>query len=58
MRCTAAEAALVSGASINEVVSLVEQEVLPIDDVRSTAFYRRKVAGRIVGRWLDNLPRP
>lgn len=57
MRCTAAEAALVSGASINEVVSLVEQEVLPIDDVRSTALYRRKVAGRIVRRWLDNLPR-
>jgi CO/xanthine dehydrogenase FAD-binding subunit len=56
MRCVAAEAALVGGASVDEVVRLVEKEISPIDDVRSTALYRKKVAGRIVRRWLESLP--
>lgn len=57
LRCHAAESALVAGAPIDEVVRLVEEEITPIDDVRSTATYRRKVAGRIVRRWLSSLPR-
>ncbi len=57
MRCAAAEEALVAGAPVDEVVRLLEEEIVPIDDVRSTALYRRKVAGRIVRRWLESLPR-
>jgi CO/xanthine dehydrogenase FAD-binding subunit len=57
LQCAAAEAALVAGAPVREVVRLVESEVAPIDDVRSTAVYRRKVAGRVVARWLESLPR-
>jgi len=54
MRCPAAERALVAGARPAEVALLVESEVTPIDDVRSTAAYRRKVAGNIVRRWLES----
>lgn len=54
MRCPLAEKALVSGARPQEVAALVETEVTPIDDVRSTADYRRKVAGNIVRRWLES----
>ncbi len=55
MRCREAEAALVAGRPVDEVVALVEAEITPIDDVRSTADYRRKVAGNIVRRWLASL---
>jgi CO/xanthine dehydrogenase FAD-binding subunit len=34
-------------------VSIATAEVRPIDDVRSTAAYRRAVAGRLVGRFLE-----
>lgn len=55
MRCLKAETALVAGAPVDDVVQLVREEIAPIDDVRSTAVYRRQVAGNIVRRWLTSL---
>lgn len=45
------EAALASGASIEEARRVLEDEITPIDDVRSTADYRRRVAGNLLARW-------
>ncbi len=53
MRCPEAESALIAGASPAAVAALVEKEISPIDDVRSTQDYRRKVAGNIVRTWLE-----
>ncbi len=53
LRVLAAEAAMVAGAPVNEVVRLVREGITPIGDVRSTADYRRRVAGNAVRRWLE-----
>lgn len=45
------EAALASGASIEDARHVLEYEITPIDDVRSTADYRRRVAGNLLARW-------
>ena len=45
------EAALAAGASIEEARHVLEYEITPIDDVRSTADYRRRVAGNLLARW-------
>lgn len=42
-------------ALVEQVRQSVEREVSPIDDVRSTASYRRVVAGRVVARFLTEL---
>lgn len=60
MRATATEAVLEGEASGPEIAELaaatIEAEVHPIDDVRSTAEYRRTVTGRILRRIiLDEL---
>ena len=44
LRLRATEAALAAGASIAEAQQLLLEEIAPIDDVRSTAEYRRRVA--------------
>ena len=44
------------GPGLEEAVRRkVEEEVRPIDDIRSTAEYRRKVAARIVARFVGEL---
>jgi CO/xanthine dehydrogenase FAD-binding subunit len=54
IRLPKTEAALASGASIDEAVNTLEAEITPIDDVRSSADYRRKVAGNLLRRfWSD-----
>ena len=54
VRLPRAEDALASGASIDEAVRILEDEIRPIDDVRSTAEYRRTVAGNLLRRfWSD-----
>ena len=54
VRLPMTEAALASGVSIDEAVNVLESEITPIDDVRSTADYRRKVAGNLLRRfWAD-----
>lgn len=47
-RLTRIEAALVDGASIDEACRLLGEEIAPIDDVRSTARYRRAVSENLI----------
>jgi len=54
IRLPKTEAALASGVNIDDAVNTLEAEIAPIDDVRSTADYRRKVAGNLLRRfWSD-----
>lgn len=48
VRLPETEAALASGASIAEARRSLEAEIRPIDDLRSTAEYRRRVAGNLL----------
>lgn len=43
---------------IREAVDTATREVRPIDDVRSTESYRRTIAGRLVGRFLQGFAAP
>ena len=48
------EQALAGGADVDEAVRLLDQDIRPIDDIRSTADYRRDVAGNLLRRfWGD-----
>ncbi len=47
------EDALASGASIAEAARTLAVEIAPIDDLRSTADYRRRVAGNLLARFLE-----
>jgi len=59
VRVPRTESALANGASIDEAVRVLEQEITPIDDVRSTAGYRRTVSGNLLRRfWADTGARP
>jgi CO/xanthine dehydrogenase FAD-binding subunit len=51
VRCMKTEAALASGASIEDASRMLEEEIQPIDDIRSTADYRRQVASNLLRRW-------
>ena len=54
VRVPKTEAALGAGASVEEAASILEQEIKPIDDVRSTADYRRRVSVNLLKRfWSD-----
>jgi xanthine dehydrogenase small subunit len=54
VRVPRTEAALAGGASIDEAVRVLGEEIKPIDDVRSTAEYRRTVSANLVRRfWVD-----
>jgi xanthine dehydrogenase small subunit len=54
VRARRAEEALASGASIAEARRLLQQDIIPIDDIRSTAAYRREVAARLLAQfWAD-----
>ena len=54
VRLTRTEAALANGRSIEEAVQLLESEIRPIDDMRSTAAYRLAVAGNLLRAfWAD-----
>jgi xanthine dehydrogenase small subunit len=51
------EQALAGGASVDEVARLLDQDIRPIDDVRSTAAYRRDVSANLLRRfWADTGP--
>jgi xanthine dehydrogenase small subunit len=57
VRLPSTEAALAAGASIGEAQRLLVQEIAPIDDLRSTADYRRQVAANLLARfWSDDEP--
>ena len=48
VRLPSTEASLASGASIDEARRVLLDEIAPIDDVRSTAEYRRRVAANLL----------
>lgn len=51
VRAPGTEACLAAGGSIDEAVRVLESEIRPIDDVRSTAAYRLRVAGNLLRQW-------
>lgn len=57
VRLLQTEAALASGASIEEARRVLEAEIHPIDDLRSTATYRRVVSGNMLEQfWSATAP--
>lgn len=54
LRVPRTEEALAGGASIDEAARVLEEEISPIDDIRSTAEYRRRVTSNLLRRfWAD-----
>jgi len=54
VRASRTEQALADGADIEEAAGVLGDEIHPIDDVRSTALYRRTVAANLLRRfWAD-----
>ena len=57
VRVPRTEAALASGASLDEAARVLGDEIHPIDDLRSTADYRRTVTVNLLRRfWTDSAP--
>jgi CO/xanthine dehydrogenase FAD-binding subunit len=56
VRASRTEAALARGASVDEAQRTLMDEIAPIDDLRSTAEYRRRVAANLLARMLDRRP--
>jgi CO/xanthine dehydrogenase FAD-binding subunit len=54
VRLPKTEVALGSGVALEEACRVLGQEIAPIDDMRSTADYRRRVAQNLLRRfWTD-----
>lgn len=54
IRLSRTEHALGSGAGIEDAAGIAESEIQPIDDLRSTAGYRRRVVANLLRRfWSD-----
>ena len=54
VRARRAEAALAEGRSIDEAAEALRADITPIDDIRSTADYRRLVSANLVRRfWAE-----
>jgi xanthine dehydrogenase small subunit len=54
VRAREAERVLANGGSLDDAVAALGHDIAPIDDVRSTADYRRVVAGNLVRRfWAE-----
>lgn len=47
------EAALAGGASLVEAQRVLDSEIAPIDDLRSTADYRRRVSANLLARFWE-----
>ena len=55
VRARRTERALASGASIDDAMGVLRDEIAPIDDVRSTAEYRRLVSANLLRRfWTES----
>jgi CO/xanthine dehydrogenase FAD-binding subunit len=52
LRLRQTEAVLADGASEDDVVAALLQEIAPIDDIRSTAEYRTRVTANLLRRFL------
>lgn len=55
IRALDAERAVLAGAPVDEVNAALARAVVPIDDIRSTARYRRRVAENLVGEFLAHV---
>ena len=53
LRLTKTEEALAGGASLAEAQAMLQTEIAPIDDVRSTADYRRQVAANLLAQFYS-----
>ena len=53
VRLPRTEAALAGGAPIEEAQRVLMDEITPIDDIRSTADYRRRVCANLLARWWN-----
>jgi CO/xanthine dehydrogenase FAD-binding subunit len=54
VRATRTEAALAGGSTLEDAQQILVDEIAPIDDIRSTAEYRRRVAANLLARfWAD-----
>ena len=57
VRARRTEEALTRGAMLDDAQQILLQEIVPIDDIRSTAEYRRRVASNLLARfWTDTQP--
>jgi CO/xanthine dehydrogenase FAD-binding subunit len=54
IRLRPVEDALAQGKTIDEAVGLLEREIQPIDDLRSSALYRTRVAGNLLRRFWED----
>jgi CO/xanthine dehydrogenase FAD-binding subunit len=57
LRLSQTERALGSGASLAEAQEILQREIAPIDDLRSTEEYRRQVAANLVGQFYGEARR-
>jgi CO/xanthine dehydrogenase FAD-binding subunit len=57
MRVPRTEAAFAEGAPIDVLQRTLMDEIVPIDDVRSTAEYRRRVAANLLARFVGGASR-
>lgn len=53
VRALRTEAHLQSGGSIHDAARLLQEEISPIDDIRSTAEYRRRVAANLLAQFVS-----
>ena len=53
VRLPRTEAVLAAGGSVADAQAALLSEIAPIDDIRSTAEYRRRVAANLLARFLD-----
>jgi xanthine dehydrogenase small subunit len=57
IRLSRLERALGDGAGVEDAVRLLDQDISPIDDLRSTGAYRRDVAANLLRRfWAETAP--
>ena len=54
VRARETERALAAGADVGDAIQILEREISPIDDLRSTAAYRRLVAGNLLRRFWNS----
>jgi len=57
IRLPMTEAAIARRAPIDEIRHVIASEIAPIDDIRSTADYRRRVAANVLARMLEPVGR-
>ena len=50
------KAAIQNGADANAAWEILQTEIAPIDDIRSTAEYRRKVTRNILHEFMGRVP--